>query len=168
MKKYIIINGTMGAGKTTIGRRAAELLGRAAFIDGDFVIEMHPHIDEKETKPMQRDNIYHISKNYYNFDKCDYVILSWIMGDAGTDMVISEISKLDFQIYHFILTCNAEALTKRWRNDNTCDWRTDENLNMAIKILDEFDKRKDCIFIDISELSIDEAAKIIIKRVRSK
>jgi len=168
MKKYIIINGTMGAGKSTIGRRIAELLGRAAFIDGDFVIELHPHIDEKETKPMQRDNIYHLSKNYYHFDKCDTVVLSWIMGEVGTDMIISEISKLNFQIYHFILTSNAEVLAQRWHNDNTADWRTAENLNMAIKILSEFNKRADCIFIDTSELSIDMAAKEIIDRVSTE
>ena len=168
MKKYIIINGTMGAGKTTIGRRIAELLGRAAFIDGDFVIEMHPHIDEKETKPMQRDNIFHISKNYCNFDKCDTVVLSWIMGEVGTNMIISEISKLNFQIYHFVLTCDKGVLTERWRSDNVADWRTDDNLNMSIEILNEFNKRTDCIFIDTSDLSIDMAAHEIIERVRAK
>jgi len=167
MKKYIIINGTMGAGKSTVGRRVAELMGRAAFIDGDFVIEMHPHIDEKETKPMQRDNIFHLSKNYYNIDKCDSVVLSWIMGEVGTNMIISEISKLGFQIYHFILTCNTEVLTQRWRNDNTADWRTDENLNMAVGILNEFNERTDCIFIETSELSVDMVAKKIIERVHA-
>ena len=162
MKKYIIVNGTMGAGKSTVGRRTAELLGSAAFIDGDFVIEMHPHIDEKETKAMQRDNIYHISKNYRNFDKCDTVVLSWIMGEAGTDIMIKEITKLNFKIYHFILTCNTEVLTQRWHDDHAADWRTDDNLNMAVDIANEFNKRTDCIFIDTSELSVDGAAKEII------
>ena len=168
MKKYIIINGTMGAGKTTIGRRIAELLGRAAFIDGDFVIELHPHIDEKETKPMQRDNILHISKNYYHFDMCDSVILSWIMGEAGTDIIVKEISKLNFQVYHFILTCSSDVLSERWHNDNACDWRTDENLSMAIEILNEFNNRTDCILIDTSESSIDMVAENIIGRVCAK
>ena len=168
LKKYIIINGTMGAGKTTVGRRIAELLGRAAFIDGDFVIELHPHIDENHTKPMQRDNILHISKNYYNFDMCDSVVLSWIMGEVGTDMIVSEISKLNFQVYHFILTCNKEILTERWHNDNTADWRTDENLNMAIEILAEFSNRTDCVLVDTSAMSVDMVAEEIIERVCAK
>jgi len=133
-----------------------------------FVIEMHPHIDEKETKPMQRDNIFHISKNYCNFDKCNAVVLSWIMGEVGTTMIVSEISKLNFQIYHFILTCDKEVLTERWRSDNVADWRTDANLNMSIEILNEFNKRTDCIFIDTSDLSVDMAAHEIIERVRAK
>ena len=168
MKKYIIINGTMGVGKSTIGRRIAELLGHTAYIDGDYVIELHPHVDEKETKPMQRDNIFHLSKNYYDFDKCDSVVLSWIMGEVGTEMIITEISKMNFQVFHFVLTCNKEVLTERWYNDIVSDWRTDDNLNMAIQILDEFDKRTDCIFVDTSELSVNMVAEEIIKLVRDK
>ncbi|MCL2421161.1 MAG: AAA family ATPase [Defluviitaleaceae bacterium] len=166
MKKYIIINGTMGAGKSAIGRRIAELLGQAAFIDGDFVIEMHPHVDHTETFDMQKDNIVHMSKNYYHFNKCDFVVLSWIMGEDRANKTISEISKLNYQIYHFVLTCSKAALTKRWLEDNVNDWRTSENLNMAIEILTEFNKRTDCVFIDTSHLSIDEAAKKIIEKVR--
>jgi len=166
MKKYIIINGTMGVGKTTIGRRIAELLGRAAFIDGDFVIEMHPHIDHTETFDMQRDNIVHMSKNYYNFDKCDSVVLSWIMGEDRVVKTISEISELNYEIYHFMLTCSKEALADRWHKDDVNDWRTDENLNMATEILTEFNKRTDCIFIDTSDLSVDMVAEKIIESVR--
>jgi broad-specificity NMP kinase len=167
MKKYIVINGTMGVGKSTIGRRIAEMLGRAAFIDGDFVIEMHPHVDHTETFDMQRSNIVHMSKNYSNFDKCDYVVLSWIMGEDRADKTISEISGLNYQIYHFLLTCNEEALTKRWLNDDVNDWRTKENLNMAIEILVSFNKRTDCIFIDTSDLSIDGVAEKIVKNIKT-
>jgi len=157
----------MGAGKSVVGRRIAELLGRAAFIDGDFVIEMHPHIDHTETFDIQRDNIVHMSKNYYNFDKCDSVVLSWIMGEARAIKTISEISELNYKTYHFMLTCSKESLTERWHQDDVNDWRTDENLNMAIEILNQFNKRTDCIFIDSSDLSVDEVANKIIERTRT-
>jgi cytidylate kinase len=67
MKKYIIVNGAMGTGKTSVGRRVAELLGRA-----------------------------------------------------------------------------------------------DENLSWAIELLNEFNKRTDCVFIDTSDLSVDAVAEKII------
>ena len=165
MKKFIIINGTMGAGKSVVGRRVAELLGRAAFIDGDFVIEMHPCVDHTETFDMQRSNIVHMSKNYYNFGKCDSVILSWVMGEERTTNIVSEIFELNYQIYHFMLVCNKESLTERWRNDDVNDWRTDDGLNMAIEMLNDFDKRTDCIFIDTNDLSVDMVAEKIIDRV---
>ena len=167
MKKYIIINGGMGAGKSTIGKRIAELLRRTAFIEGDFVIELHPHVDYSETKDMQMDNILHMSKNYYNFNKCGYVVLSWIMGEDSVNKIISELTKLNYQTYHFILTCSEEVLTERWLKDSVNDWRTDENLNMAIELLNNFNKRTDCIFIDTSDLLIDAVAEKVIERVRT-
>ena len=163
MKKYIVINGTMGAGKTVVGRRIAELLGRSAFIDGDFVIELHPYVDHTETFEIQKDNIVHMSKNYYNFDKCDTVVLSWIMGEARASKTILEVSKLNYQVHHFILTCTKEVLAKRWALDNVNDWRTDENLAMAIEMLDQFNARCDCTFVDTSGLSVDMVAKKIIE-----
>ena len=36
MKTLIIVNGTMGAGKTTVCRRLAELLPANVFLDGDW------------------------------------------------------------------------------------------------------------------------------------
>ena len=168
MKKFIIINGTMGAGKSVVGRRIAELMGRAAFIDGDFVIEIHPCVDHVETFDIQRSNIVHMAKNYYNFDKCDSVILSWIMDEERAFETVSEIFELNYQIYHFVLTCSKEALAERWRKDDVNDWRTKDNLNVAIKILNDFSKRTDCIFIDTSGLSVDMAAKEIIEMVRAE
>ena len=49
MKKYIIINGMMGVGKSTIGRRIAELLGRAALLT-EITSLSFTHISTK-TKP---------------------------------------------------------------------------------------------------------------------
>ena len=47
----IIINGSTGIVKTTVGRAIAETIGRCAYADGDFVIELHLHYS------MQKDNI---------------------------------------------------------------------------------------------------------------
>ena len=102
-----------------------------------------------------------MSKNYYNFNKCDSVILSWIMGEARSAKTISEISEFNFHIYHFMLTCSNEALTERWHKDSVNDWRTDENLSMAIEMLNDFNKRADCIFVDTSNLSVDDVAQRI-------
>ena len=163
MKKYIIINGTMGAGKTTVGRRVCEMLGRSAFIDGDFCIEIHPFVGNAETKAMARDNILYMSKNYYNCSECDTVVLSWIMSENTVKKIISGLSDIDFKIYKFILTCRKEILTDRWKKDTANDWRNDENLNTAVNMLDNFSKHTECIFIDTSDLSVDTAAEKIIE-----
>ncbi|MCL2372596.1 MAG: hypothetical protein FWC78_04250 [Defluviitaleaceae bacterium] len=165
MKKYIIINGGMGAGKSATGRRIAELLGRAAFIEGDFVVDMHPYVGYQETQAMQADNILHMSKNYYNFGKCDNVVLSWIMGESNATSLIIKLAKLGFQVHHFMLTSSKEALTERWKNDKINDWRTDKNLTTALDLLEKFSKHKNCTLIDTSSLTVDMAARAVIEKV---
>jgi len=165
MKKYIIINGGMGAGKSAIGRKVAEKLGRAAFINADFLIEMYPDVDYSETKAMRRDNIVNMSRSYCDFHKCDFVVLAWIMYRDTASELLSEISNLNFEIYHFVLTCNAEVLAERWHNDAINDWRTEENLKTATEQLEYFSNLADCIIIDTSELSVDAAAEKVIEKI---
>jgi broad-specificity NMP kinase len=164
MKKYIIINGSPGTGKTTIGRKIAETVGRCAYIDGDFVIEIHPHVDYKETYPMQKDNILHMSRNYYNFEFCDIVVLSWIMGKDMTADFIADISKLGYDVHHFMLTCDKAVLRDRWYKDVVADWRSDEFLVFATELLEQFSQRKDCVLVDTSNLTVDDAVVHILSK----
>ncbi|MCL2406432.1 MAG: zeta toxin family protein [Defluviitaleaceae bacterium] len=157
MKKYIIINGSPGTGKTTVGRKIAEAIGRCAYIDGDFVIELHPHVDYKETYHMQKDNILHMSKNYFDFAYCDTVVLSWIMGESLTTGFIADITAMGYDVQHYILTCSKAVLEDRWYKDSVADWRSDEFLAFSTELLEHFSKRKDGNIVDTSSLSIDEA-----------
>ena len=157
MKKFILINGAPGTGKIAIGRKLAESIGRCAYIDGDFVIELHPHVDCKETYPMQKDNILHISKNYYDFAHCDTVVLSWIMGESLAVALTDDIAAMGYDVQHFVLTCDNAVLKDRWYKDTVADWRSDEFLVFATEMMERFSKRKDGNIVDTSCLSIDEA-----------
>ena len=58
--KVIIINGPMGVGKTTVGKYIAEQYPGTAFIDGDWCMDIHPFVGNRETKAMAVDNILHM------------------------------------------------------------------------------------------------------------
>jgi len=165
MKKFIIINGAMGVGKTATGKKVCDILGRSAFIDGDWCLDIHPFIGNRETKDMAINNILYMSKNYYNCSECDSVVLSWIMSINTVKKINSGLSDIDFQIYNFVLSCDKESLTDRWKKDNINDWRNDENLNNSIKSLDDFNNRTECIMINTSDLSVEMAAKKIIEKL---
>ncbi|MDE7292186.1 MAG: AAA family ATPase [Treponemataceae bacterium] len=62
--KVIIINGPMGVGKTTVGKHIAEKYAGTAFIDGDWCLDIHPFVGNRETKMMAIDNILHLVANY--------------------------------------------------------------------------------------------------------
>ena len=50
LKRLILINGTMGAGKTAVCRELERELAPCAFLDGDWCWEMHPFQVTDETK----------------------------------------------------------------------------------------------------------------------
>ncbi len=55
--KVIILNGPMGVGKTTIGKRTADRIPGAAFIDGDWCMAIHPFFGNQESRSMAVDNM---------------------------------------------------------------------------------------------------------------
>ena len=73
--RAIIINGPMGVGKTTIGKYIAEKYEGTAFIDGDWCLDIHPFVGNRETKTMAIDNILHMVDNYRKGSICKMIIL---------------------------------------------------------------------------------------------
>ncbi len=47
--KVIILNGPMGVGKTTVGKHIADHNPGTAFIDGDWCMDIHPFVGNRET-----------------------------------------------------------------------------------------------------------------------
>lgn len=74
--KVIVINGPMGVGKTTVGRFIAEKYPGTAFIDGDWCMDLHPFVGNRETKSMAVDNILHMIGNYQKCSACNMISTS--------------------------------------------------------------------------------------------
>lgn len=164
MKTFIFINGPMGVGKTTTGKRICDKLGRAGFIDGDWCMDIHPFIGNQETIAMAIDNIVHMIRNYYVCSECDTIVLGWIANEQTTNKIIGQISTLNIQIHNIILNCSRDALINRWKKDTITEWRSDERwLNQSLNSLDNFKLRSDAAIIDTSELSEELVADKIIE-----
>jgi len=165
MKKFVLISGAMGVGKTTVGKLLSDKLGRTAFIDGDWCIDIHPFIGNKETKSLAIDNIIHITKNFFNCSECDNIVLGWVMSENSICKIIAGLVDLNLQIYNITLVCNQEALIERWNNDRATEWRVDEWLEQSILSLEDYNNRSATIRIDTSNLSIDEVVIEIMKQL---
>ena len=63
-KKLIIINGTMGVGKTTIIKMLYKELENSFWLDGDNCWMMNPFIVNEENKKMVVDNITYILNSF--------------------------------------------------------------------------------------------------------
>jgi predicted ABC-type ATPase len=163
MKKLIIINGPMGVGKTTTGQSLCDKIGRAAFIDGDWCLDIHPFIGNKETKSMAIDNIIHMIKNYYNCSECDVIVLSWIISKKNIEKIIIGLKDINIKIYCITLICNEEELTERWKKDKIVSWRNNEWLIDSIKSIEDFKSRVDENVIDNGKMAINEVINKILE-----
>ena len=120
--KVIVINGPMGVGKTTTGRYIADRYSGTAFIDGDWCMDIHPFVGNRETRTMAVDNILHMIGNYRNCSACDRVVLVWLMDDPVILRQITDgLSELRSEVRYVTLICGRETLISRWRNDRICE-----------------------------------------------
>ena len=160
--KIIILNGPMGVGKTTVGKTIADRFPGTAFIDGDWCMDLHPFVGNRETKEMAIDNILHMIRNYRDCSQCEMVVLAWLMDE---EWVISKLIKgaeaLRMDVKTVTLACDESQLKKQWKEDSSCPWRTDEWLNISIRSLEFFQSREDSI--NISGKAVNDVADMIMQ-----
>lgn len=160
--KVIIINGPMGIGKTATGKRIAEKNPGTAFIDGDWCMDLHPFVGNRKTKAMAVDNILHMIGNYQRCTECKMVVLVWLMDDQWVRQSIMDgLAALHAEVKTVTLVCDPESLIRRWQNDHSCEWRTDQWLDVSLKSLPHFASMENVI--DTGSLSVDSVAETILQ-----
>ena len=160
--KVIILNGPMGVGKTAVGKAIADQYPGTAFIDGDWCMDIHPFVGNRETKAMAVDNILHLIGNYQKCSVCSMVVLAWLMDDSWVlETIVEGIAALQIEVKSVTLVCSKESLIRRWKNDQHCEWRTDDWLNFSLKSLPEFMAMEHVT--DTSDLTVDQVAKLIMR-----
>ena len=160
--KVIIINGPMGVGKTVTGKLIAEKNHGTAFIDGDWCMDIHPFVGNRETKAMAVDNILHMIGNYQKCSECKMIVLVWLMDDQWVlRSIMDGLSALQTEVKSVTLICDRETLIRRWNNDYHCEWRTDQWLEISLKSLPYFTSLENTI--DTSRLSVDSVVDLILQ-----
>ena len=161
MKKLIIINGTMGVGKTTVCRQLYRQLDHAVWLDGDWCWLMHPWEFSAENKAMVMDNISHLLRNFLNNSTFKYVVFSWVMHEQAIFAeLLDRLAGCDFQPVMISLTCTAETLAVRMKQDGG----TDEAIRHSTSRLELY-QQLDTIKIDATDRSVDAVVDEIVRLV---
>ena len=160
--KVIILNGPMGVGKSTVGKYIADSNAGTAFIDGDWCLDLHPFVGNRETKAMAIDNILHMIDNYRKCSVCQMIVLVWLMDDAWVrQRIMDGIASMELEGKYVTLICDKNELIRRWNNDDKCEWRTGEWLAVSLNSLPQFSNMENVI--DTTGLSVPQIAERITK-----
>ncbi len=137
-KQFIIINGTMASGKTTISRLLNKRLENSVWLDGDWCWSINPFVVNEENKAMVEDNIKHLLGNFMRNNSIKYVIFSWVLHtDALMDKVRDWVKDFEFDEYRITLTCSEDVLRERILSRSSKDEKSlqekDEQAAASIK-----------------------------------
>ncbi|MDP4089087.1 MAG: AAA family ATPase [Bacillota bacterium] len=165
-KKLIIINGTMGIGKTTTCRELNNKLNNSVWLDGDWCWMMNPFIVNEENKTMVQKNITYLLRNFLVNSSIEFVIFDWVIHMEDIfDLILKPLRDLNFEVFKITLICTEDALKKRILKDVELNQRDEGSLNISLERLELY-KNMDTIKIDTTDITILETVDRIIELVR--
>ncbi len=166
MKKLIIINGTMGAGKSTVCQELLKELKPSVYLDGDWCWNMNPFVVSEENKTMVVDNITYLLKSYLNNSGYEYIIFCWVIHQEDIfKQILKPLENYDFMLHKISLICSEAALKQRLKLDVENGIREADVIDRSIKRIELYSKM-DTIKIDVSNITACQAAQQICKIVQ--
>ncbi|MBS4537303.1 AAA family ATPase [Clostridium sp. D2Q-11] len=162
MKNILFLCGPNGIGKTTICKEIINQLPNSAYVDSDPCRIMNPFVLNDDTIPTIAKNISDLLINYLKCPIVNTVVFSYGFHGRRREVfqrVLSEVSKIEHNLIPFLLWCSEEENISRMNVDNRSNDRIQRALNESRKSFDDVIYPK----LDITSLSVSEAAKTIIK-----
>lgn len=161
MKNLILINGTMGAGKTTVSRTLQKILPAAVFLDGDWCWDADPFLVTEETKRMVMENITFLLTQFLGCSAYQNVIFCWVMHEQHIlSEVLTRLNTQNSRVLCVTLMQSEDVLRKRLMQDIARGLRDEAVIARSLSRLNAY-AEMDTIKLDTSALSPVEAARRI-------
>jgi broad-specificity NMP kinase len=166
-KTLVIVNGTMGVGKTTTCRLLLERLTPGAYLDGDWCWNINPFAVTTENQDMVIGNIVHLLRGYLTNTSLRYVIFGWVLHKSEIfDAVLRPLEDLAFETHKVTLTCSPAQLSGRLSADVAAGHPQADVIERAVARLALYDTL-DTSKLDVGTKSAAEAADEIAGMVQS-
>jgi len=163
MKKLIIINGTMGVGKSSVCNELLNILEPSIYLDGDWCWNMNPFIVSEENKKMVIDNINHLLKSYLDNSGYEYIIFCWVIHQEYIfTQILESLKNYNFELYKISLVCSETTLKSRLKIDVENGIRKVDIINRSVQRLKLYNNM-DTIKIDVSDMTPGQTAIDIVK-----
>lgn len=140
-KQLYLIGGTMGAGKTTVGRILKKQLPDCVFLDGDWCWDMDPFQVTEETKKMVMKNIIFLLNSFLTCSAYKNVVFCWVMHEqAIIDEILGSLDLNGCQVHLFSLICSPKELAGRLEKDIEQGFRDEDVVNRSLARLPFYEK----------------------------
>lgn len=162
MKKLILVNGTMGVGKSTVCERLYKSMNQSCWLDGDWCWMMNPFEVTDENKAMVIDNITYILNNFLRNSMFEYIIFNWVMHqDSIIEDILRRLDKdYEYQVYKITLMCSEEKLAERIKKDIDNGKRDKDSLSRSVERIPLYNDM-DTIKVDVGSNDVLETVEII-------
>ncbi len=168
MKKLVVINGTMGVGKSAVCECLLKELAPGVYLDGDWCWNMNPFVVNDENKKMVTDNIAFLLNAFLWNSGYEYVLFCWVMHrEEIFQEILSGLQARPFELHRITLLCSEDELIRRLSEDVKKGIRQEDVVRRSVERLALYHKlptRK----IDVSDLSPEQAADRICKIIREE
>ena len=159
MKKFIVCNGAMGVGKTSICKELNKKLVNSAWLDGDWCMMMNPLNFTETNQKMFLDNICYLLNNYLSNPSFEYVLFSWVIPrEEMMNYLIKKLSDNCFELVRITLLCAESELKERMLQAG----RDEATIEKSMLYQDAF-KSINTIKIDTTELSVLETVNEVLR-----
>lgn len=110
----IIINGSVGVGKSSTSWELAARFDQSFMLDGDFIGAVHPfEIYDQERVEYLYKTLFHLIKFHQDHGYSNFVI-NYVFEEANQLKLLTDLLKtVDSDIYAFWLTCDEAVQTER-------------------------------------------------------
>ncbi len=159
-KRLIVINGTMGVGKTTTCRALRPLLPSHVFLDGDWCWDLHPFQVTEETREMVLENIAFLLNQFLRCTACQDVLFCWVL--PREEILQNLLARLEgtFSLQWFTLDCGREELIRRLQQDIQGGLRDPGVVERALDRMEGYGEMPS-IHVDVTHRSPQEVARWI-------
>lgn len=162
VKNLYFIGGTMGVGKTTVGKSLMNMLENSVFLDGDWCWYSHPFMVTSETKEMVTNNICTLLNNFIGCSAYDNIIFCWVMHEQSIiDDILCRLNITCCRLINVSLICGEDELVRRLHKDIAAGLRTDGIIERSVSRLAKYcnlNTKK----IDTTHLNPEEVARKIL------
>lgn len=167
-RNIIIINGTMGVGKTSLCKILNKRMENSVWLDGDWCWQIQPFNPNEENKIMVEDNIRHLLLNFCKNSQIDHIIFSWVISSQILlDRILSWFSSENYKIYVITLMASDEILSNRIKKDISLGLRQDTILESSLEKKKLY-KAMDTIKLNTSDLTLEETLNQIFEIIHFK